>query len=320
MTPPPRTTSGSLDDEPRRYTADAITGVITATGLVGAVVHSTVRDGWVITAPVFYALPISVVAILWSSVAFLGWRRKKRVQCAVHVALATAALVGLVRSQWCWVSPVEATGTPIRVVTWNVLHGRLGDQELLAGVVDLEPDLVALQECGELADRPELWSRSLPGYQVVPFGREMLLLVRGTVARPRLVKLGPGSRVALCEVRLNGQRFDLAVVDFASGPFRSRGPIFDKLLEELDDLGSRRPQVVLGDFNTPRRSRCFDGFRPRLRNAFEEGGKGLGFTWPSLLPIHDLDQIWVTSDWRVVSCETPWTWRSDHRPVLATLE
>lgn len=108
----------------------------------------------------------------------------------------------------------------------------------------------------------------------------------------------------------------LLQVDFRVLWIESRGPAFAELTEAVrPHLG--RNLIVLGDFNTPRESVFFIPLRAEMTHAFEAAGRGLAETWPLPLPMLNLDQIWTNRGLRVRHCEHGYSFRSDHRAVIA---
>ncbi len=95
--------------------------------------------------------------------------------------------------------------------------------------------------------------------------------------------------------------------------------VLERLAEELAGLDEDHPKILLGDFNTPRRSVHFGPLLEQWHNAFASAGHGFGFTWPAPFPGWDLDQIWVDSHWHVQACRTVPTVRSDHLALVADL-
>jgi len=92
------------------------------------------------------------------------------------------------------------------------------------------------------------------------------------------------------------------------------------VFETLDSIAARNsdlPLLVVGDFNTPLDSVHVDLLRSDLTNAFESSGTGYRETWPVILPVLSLDQIWGNSGirWHRSWCES--SLRSDHRRVVA---
>jgi endonuclease/exonuclease/phosphatase family metal-dependent hydrolase len=82
--------------------------------------------------------------------------------------------------------------------------------------------------------------------------------------------------------------------------------------------------VICGDFNS-RSSRPADAVRHLFRylgeHAYQLYPQGRGSrTFPSFLPTHAIDFIFVPPSYRVLSCEVPRSYVSDHRPVVIDLE
>lgn len=78
--------------------------------------------------------------------------------------------------------------------------------------------------------------------------------------------------------------------------------------------------VLCGDFNDTPYSYSYFFFRRKLKNAFEEGGKGFGFTYNGFLYLLRIDYIFVDPRLQVLSFQT---YRNvgytDHYPVKAVV-
>lgn len=78
----------------------------------------------------------------------------------------------------------------------------------------------------------------------------------------------------------------LLVLDLPSYVYVARNP----LLRELNSLIERhQPDLVIGDFNAPRRSRALADLPAGYAHAYHTAGGGWGATWPVPLPVYDLD-------------------------------
>ena len=80
-----------------------------------------------------------------------------------------------------------------------------------------------------------------------------------------------------------------------------------------------RPFLVLGDFNSTPSTWVYAHFSRGLRDAFREGGRGWGKTYPSRLPLVRIDYVLASPHWRVLRAFVPDGLSSDHRPVIAEL-
>ena len=232
--------------------------------------------------------------------------------------------------------------TELRVVTYNIKHGRGNDNvvdlERTANVVrPLKPDVVGLQEVDDRATRSGGVAQAerlgqLLGLQHA-FGRfmdfqggayGMAILSRHPIVDTRPVQLPEGNepRIALSvEVRLpDGGR--LMIVNVHFDWVRDDGFRFaqaEALSRYLDAL--RTPYILLGDFNDLPESRTLKLFKARAGEARKpEGGR---FTFPSTAPEREIDFIffapapgWRAREVRVIDERVA----SDHRPVSAILE
>lgn len=79
-----------------------------------------------------------------------------------------------------------------------------------------------------------------------------------------------------------------------------RGPVFrrDGEKDEVETppdgtAGFPEPDVIVGDFNTPRGSTAFDLLPPGLTDAYEQGGWGPCGTFPRAFPLAQIDHAFV---------------------------
>ncbi len=73
--------------------------------------------------------------------------------------------------------------------------------------------------------------------------------------------------------------------------------------------------IVLGDFNTPYESVHFDKFQNNYNSAreFQIGFTG---TWPSILPLFEIDQIWISKEREILKTEKYYFDNSDHAMLI----
>jgi len=297
--------------------------VLPAAGLwiTGTVLWLTVRDRYPELAPIAYGLPLPALvgcgmwcvlfspSLLFSPAVWkhvrIGWLTCVLVQAGFWLNSSIVMRAG--------VAPDDAA----TLLFWNVCRGYGGYEEIGAEINRFDADVVALVEATGRGQDPTLWQRICPGYKVTRLGSGMLLLLRGE-------KIGwehgavPGKcRYRVLDLQVHEQQITLVVLDVNSDPRVSKRPAFDRL-EELITESRDRPLMIAGDFNTPLESIYAGRMRQRMQNAFEVSGHGFRDTWPVLLPVLSLDQVWGNARVHWHRCEHGWSWRSDHRPVLAT--
>jgi len=132
---------------------------------------------------------------------------------------------------------------------------------------------------------------------------------------------GSAMFVELAVPRLPGGVLTIWMIDMPSDPelFRGRtmreaaamirsfrGPIYERNAEGLDDQvpiapgqeGFPAPDLIVGDFNTPRGSRSMRAIAGGAVHAFDQSGRGPAATWPDRWPILAIDQAFVGSSVR----------------------
>src|SRR5262249_22192172 len=100
-----------------------------------------------------------------------------------------------------------------------------------------------------------------------------------------------------------------------SSPTRSRLPFLRAIAAACAEAESAgRPlDLVLGDFNTPARSLGFDDLAARGYRLAGRSTRGWRGTFPSWIPVYDIDRVWLRAGLRLSSCtffNGPYT---DHR-------
>ena len=93
------------------------------------------------------------------------------------------------------------------------------------------------------------------------------------------------------------------------------------ILDCLDSLPPSRSVMLCGDFNDTPISYAYQKLKKRLRNAYREGGSGVGVTYTEkIFPVR-IDHIFHTPDWECTDAIIDHSaTASDHYPVVARLK
>lgn len=278
----------------------------------------TVRDRWSQLDLLYYATPPFVIAGLGFVAGLAAWRQRRLWHAVVGGALAVVGAGLGLSSQYAWHAP-RAAERPIRICEWNVARGVGGWDALAKTIRRMDPDIVALVEAGiSVPAQAAMWREALPGYESSRILAGTILLARGKVE-----PLASGAQrwvaaYQVSRVTIDGRSLIVVLVDVSSSFIAMRARALAAIREVLEPYGGE-PVVLLGDFNTPPDSCWFDPLRETMSNAFESAGYGYMATWPSVLPLLPLDQIW-TQGIQPASCRVEFAWRSDHRPIVATID
>jgi vancomycin resistance protein VanJ len=257
------------------------------------------------TAAPFLAAGVPLLAL--AAVA----RRSRRALAAV--ALPTVVWLVLFGTAWL---PGGGGSVQLRVASQNL---RADNADPAATVSRLaEADLIGLQELADSAREPveRALSASHPHRAVVS---TVALYSRfpirehtgvdtglGWIRGLRAVVAAPQGEVVVYVVHLGSAR---------AGATETRDRTVASLAETLRRESAPR-LIVLGDLNTASTDRVIRPLTDLLRDAQADAGRGLGFTWPSPLPVTRPDHILyrgLTASFADV-LRTP---HSDHRAVTA---
>ncbi len=99
-------------------------------------------------------------------------------------------------------------------------------------------------------------------------------------------------------------------VDIGASLFNPRDPRLRKLTALMQ---TERPDLVVGDFNSRRRSRALCPLPGGFEHAYDAAGSGWSYTWPVPCPVLAIDQCIVGTRITPVMYELTSTLRSDHR-------
>ena len=96
-----------------------------------------------------------------------------------------------------------------------------------------------------------------------------------------------------------------ASIDAFRGPVQVRDEADLDVAATLDPPGFPAPDLIVGDFNTPRGSPSLDSLTGGLPHAHAQAGRGPAFTWPRGRPLLAIDHVFVgahlrAAAWRVV--------------------
>jgi endonuclease/exonuclease/phosphatase (EEP) superfamily protein YafD len=225
--------------------------------------------------------------------------------------------------------------TSLRIVTVNA-QGQQG-ADGLARLVDLAPDLIAVQECSD----PRSLEEALPGWQHHREGplclstrfpiesadtltRKGIEQAGGSGRVVRYTILTPVGRLSLANVHLDTPRRGLEGIRQGRVTPGLQALRLKSLTREIESRRARSwlneiegPLIVAGDFNLPVESVIYQRYWGDLANAFSTAGFGFGFTRFNGWIRVRIDHILLSGGWRTSRAFVGPNVGSDHRPLVA---
>ena len=335
-----------------------LSGLIITYGVFLALITVLNRSGadrWWIGAFNLY-LPQAIWLAPLLPLTFLSLRFARRWVWALGIcgAWVCGPIMG-----FCWRLPEQpkpvAVGTTLRLMTCNIKSGRRDIEALISDIVRYKPDLVFLQDAGNvmsgpLGDRFRDWHVCSDGQYVIasrwPLAKADVRLIshpgEGGYILRTVLQFGP-TPISLYNVHLLTPREGLNAMRYA----RKQPGRFTEAVQDFQDNVERRllqagrvsdfirqergATILAGDLNSPDESLACKSLRDaNLHDAFAEGGRGYGYTYGYFL-LHGRISWWPGASWmridhimlspqiRSIGCWTGTDRASDHRPVYADL-
>jgi endonuclease/exonuclease/phosphatase (EEP) superfamily protein YafD len=297
----------------------ALVTVGTLFALVLGAVGQFVRDRGVLLALMMY-VPLPLVGA--GAVVFDLLRRGRLVR-RFRFGLAGAGLVAAVAGglPMLGMRPPDLPppdSVPVTLLHWNVMWGGRDParwRQTAEHILRRNPDIVVLSEAPSDERVTSTLSRLGPGWEVVYITNEPgsrywynpMVCARAPLKLERRVPLRNGAAMSVLAA-LRGRTVRLLVVDGVSSPRVLRTSMLEDVAAACDEAALRGEpvDVVVGDFNSMGRSLGFDAVASSGGAGYRRASeycRGWRATWPSPLPLYDIDHVWVRNGVAVLGCE-----------------
>ena len=302
---------------PRSMTSGGVSDGVLGVALVAVwAVGQVFRDRVLATAWAFYLPSAVVAAALLLLAAFALVRRHRRAAALLlGLALLPALAVLLLENRWRPAAAPGSRAADLKVVAWNVADFPRGVERAAAQLRPLAADLILLSEAP--GKPPQELERQLGGELRLTRVGSMAVFARGAPLAVEWLAREDQIQAAYVRWPIAGRTLGVLAVNLISSPRVARDPLLVHVLRMIEQ---RAPDLVLGDFNAPRRSRALGRLPAGFRHAYDAAGSGWSSTWPAALPLLAIDQTIVGPRLIVRSYSLRTTRISDHRLQLTELE
>ncbi len=263
------------------------------------------RDQSLLTAYCFY-IPSPCAAGLILVIALYSWRKRYRRICVISLILLALPGLFVFGVENRWTPPDEAHGAdkPLRLLHWNIRWGRDGWEGIKAEIRKHKADICILSEVpyqgadgkdytylppkSPVRDIPV---RSIAGCLVSDYKSNrihtMAIFARGELEKGQWFVKSKGVIIYTLTWNYKGKKLNLLAVDLPSGIFVERGPLLNDIVVLIK---KNRPDIIVGDFNAPRRSKALSPLPEGFVHAYDAAGQGWSYTWPVPCPVYAIDQ------------------------------
>jgi vancomycin resistance protein VanJ len=209
----------------------------------------------------------------------------------------------------------KAPGVPsaqsLRIVHWNICRTVTGWERQRALLRSCQSEIVVLSEVG-----PDVRPEDFPDRQVLPV-RDMLVACPWPMQVSGSLVSGGALDAFLVTCETPSGPLRILIADMTSNLNVHRDLYLQPFLRVVAQL---QPDLIVGDFNAPRRSRAFQSLPKGWRHAYDVAGSGWSYTWPVPAPVLAIDQCIIGPRIRPVDYRLQSSWLSDHRIQILDFE
>jgi vancomycin resistance protein VanJ len=249
------------------------------------VVGQIVRDRTWFTGLCFYFPSPLCAALLILGAGWLLWRSRRRLGLIMALLAVTPLLTALFAENHWDARQQNASSQDLRLVHWNVLYHRMGWQRIHSRMGEENADFYLLSEVWPSADIDVMAKMLGDDYTALWLGN-MAVMARGELELVERSHVN-GARPYLVRWRHNGKTLLVLAVDVHANVFGKRVPVMQGLCALIQE---HQPDIVAGDFNTPRLSVGLRDLPEGYRHAYDAAGSGWSYTWPVPAPMLAIDQ------------------------------
>ncbi len=269
------------------------------------------RDLYWITGILFYIpTPVVFVLALISSIDALVRRLRAQSLVLIVTTVATCCFLMCVENRiWKSPEPISAIGSSemhlpgLRMVHWNVFRGALGWPAMRKTLERYDADLYVISEIPTKLD-----ASPFPDHEFLQLG-EMAVFSRGSVSLVDRLSRGDMNAYWITWQSSSGP-IDVFVADVSSSVRIHRDPLLQELRSLIQD---KSPDLIVGDLNSPRRSRALCPLPEDYHHAYDSVGRGWSYTWPTPVPVFAIDQCIHKTRLKPAQYQLVSSRRSDHR-------
>ncbi len=248
------------------------------------------RERTVATSLCFY-LPSLVVAGVLAAASLRARSRRRLAGAAGWFVLALLPAIVVVAAENQWTGTARAHGVSMatatrRVVHWNVWSGFAGSWLVRRGLEHERADLLVVSELPPERSLDLVVPR-VAGDWSAARRWQLAVVARGALEPGSLERNGAARFWPITWWASGGERIEVLVVDVPSDPSQLRSPLLRWVRRRIMALA---PDLVVGDFNTPRRARGLEALPPGYAHAYERAGSGWSATFPVPVPLWAIDQ------------------------------
>ncbi|CDF80525.1 endonuclease/exonuclease/phosphatase [Formosa agariphila KMM 3901] len=200
------------------------------------------------------------------------------------------------------------------ILYWNIARPKHLPLDLLfRNMKTYKPELVVLVEAKDILEGDLLkFKKQFPSYVIKQLEGEMIIAVKGEINTIDYKDISASSKYNFVSTTIHNHRITILITDLLANPSESKKYDLNKVREIAE---SQNIDFVIGDFNTPYESFYFKQFNTNFE-SFHKYNNGITATWPTVLPLLEIDQFWLNRRWEPLKLNKHFLINSDHAMLI----
>lgn len=278
------------------------------------IIHFIVKDRFQEFSVLFYGCPLPLIMILGIFVTLLFLKKKR-----IFYMLATVLLgisIYFFSHYFGTEFEKDTSKASSQILFWNAAQNQpLPTDILIKHIQQFQPEIVALVEALEVSEADiNIMKKACPDYQFKQMQGEMLIAVKGSIDT---IVFSPENEFEYCnynyiKVTIQQKQISLIIADVQADPLLNKEIPLDIIHKACQKY---QVDMLVGDFNTPYESVFFNKFKEDYI-SFHPYSIGMTSTWPTPIPVIELDQIWIKKSLQPIKLIKFCYKQSDHKLLI----
>lgn len=212
--------------------------------------------------------------------------RRRRRRLVMWSLIIAGLLVYFTTIEHRFLHRSPSPGSGLRIMHWTMSHLKLPLNLHSRRIAQLAGDITILSDAGALQWDQIIEHINDPSAQTIKLGRFWIMSYVPILEARAIVK-SEGVEVSFIRFESTaklGRSVTVYLIDLPSDPKMQRFEQAVKTRRWLDESDAPPPDIVVGDFNSPRGSRSIARLFPELHHAFDDGGQGYGASYHRTFP------------------------------------
>ncbi|MBP1838116.1 endonuclease/exonuclease/phosphatase family protein [Formosa algae] len=202
------------------------------------------------------------------------------------------------------------------ILFWNISRPKhLPIDKIFEKAKTYNPEILVFVEAKKIPQEDLIaFKNKYPLYDIQQLQSEMLIAVKGKINETAYKRISTGSNCNLVTATIRGEQVKILINDLFANPALSKKADFETIQSIIQ---TEQVNFIVGDFNTPYESAFFELFKSNFE-SFHAYNNGVSATWPSRLPILEIDHIWISKAWKPLILHKEFNEYSDHGLLIGT--